>query len=77
MPELHIPNLDEKAYNRLRVRAGEHSRSIEDEARSLIENALSETMRNNQSSSEDFIRQMRDERDARDSEIARYGALRV
>jgi plasmid stability protein len=42
MPSLTIPNLDEELQRRLRLRAAEHSRSMEDEAHDILRCALSQ-----------------------------------
>ncbi|HET6948198.1 MAG TPA: plasmid stabilization protein [bacterium] len=42
MATITIRNLDEKTKTRLRVRAAQHGRSMEEEARTLLRAALSE-----------------------------------
>jgi plasmid stability protein len=42
MASLTIRNLDEGTKSRLRVRAAHHSRSMEDEARTILRQALSD-----------------------------------
>ena len=42
MASLTIRNLDDRTKNRLRVRAAHNSRSMEDEARTILRKALSE-----------------------------------
>lgn len=43
MASMTIRNIDEQLKSRLRVRAAEHGRSIEDEARDILKSALTET----------------------------------
>ena len=42
MASITIRDLDERTKSRLRIRAAHHSRSMEDEARTILRNALSE-----------------------------------
>jgi plasmid stability protein len=42
LASITIRKLDERTKNKLRVRAAHHSRSMEDEARTILRNALSE-----------------------------------
>ena len=42
MASITIRNLDDRTKSRLRVRAAHHSRSMEDEARTILRNALAE-----------------------------------
>ncbi len=42
MPSITIRNLDDHLKSRLRVRAAEHGRSMEDEARDILRTALSQ-----------------------------------
>jgi plasmid stability protein len=44
MASITIRNLDDRTKNRLRVRAAHHSRSMEDEARTILRNALAEDL---------------------------------
>jgi plasmid stability protein len=43
MPELRIADLDQPVFDRLRERAKAHGRSPEAEARTILQNALTET----------------------------------
>jgi len=61
MASITIRNLDERTKSRLRVRAAQHGRSMEEEARSLLRSALGQ----------DALR----ERDLGDSIRARFQAL--
>jgi plasmid stability protein len=45
MPELRILDLDAPAFDRLRERAKAHGRSVEAEARTILQGALTETAR--------------------------------
>lgn len=40
MASITIRNLDERTKNRLRIRAAHHNRSMEDEARTILRDAL-------------------------------------
>lgn len=42
MASITIRNLDDRTKSRLRLRAAHHSRSMEDEARTILRNALAE-----------------------------------
>jgi len=42
MASITIRNIDDRTKSRLRLRAAQHSRSMEDEARTILRNALAE-----------------------------------
>ena len=46
MASIIIRNLDDRIKNRLRLRAAQHSRSMEDEARTILRNALEQETAN-------------------------------